>query len=534
MKNILLLCILFLVSCSTVIKKIDESSPSLALSGKELHLIFSHNLNGETHPCGCRQFPLGGLPQVAGLFHSIKEKQDILYVDTGDTFFPSSVIPKTMTKSLSFAAKNLAKGLDELGMKYLVPGDQDFALGLDFLKEIAGESKFEFLISNLKDESTIKHQKIAIYKNDQLTLFLAGIVHPETINSNDANYFLLPEVAMPEILNELKLRGYNQKDPHHRFILLSHSGIELDEELAAKFPQLDWIIGSHSQSFLRFSRDVGQVKIVQTLSKNHYMGDIILDLKNNKNSDRYELHEIRDELEKKMPNNPLRPFIENHKKKMNELQIEEQNQMTTQGMNGKDKIIKKLKTVSSCLQCHKSQVDFWQKTAHSLAYATLMNVKEQNNLQCVKCHSLGLGDPRGFNSSKTIIAFKNHPIIDYWPKAHTFSSQHKSIRALSSNEIQSISKKWLELDKASGIRHNFANVQCQNCHDKQDEHPFSIEIKEGPERKNLIKAKCIACHTVEQSPEWYHSEKKQQDAELNDKIFNQKYKKVSCPAIENP
>ncbi len=93
MKRLFLAAALIVVSsCSYYIAKVDEKHVTKASVEKKFSLLFSHNISGETHPCGCRNFPLGGLPQVAGLFADIQKESDILYVDTGDTFFPSSVV----------------------------------------------------------------------------------------------------------------------------------------------------------------------------------------------------------------------------------------------------------------------------------------------------------------------------------------------------------------------------------------------------------------------------------------------------------
>ena len=97
MKKILLPLLFILSSCSYFISHIDKNERAAedqkkSNSPQTLALVFSHNISGETHPCGCRNFPLGGLPQVAGLFSSLSKNAEVFYVDTGDTFFPSSVI----------------------------------------------------------------------------------------------------------------------------------------------------------------------------------------------------------------------------------------------------------------------------------------------------------------------------------------------------------------------------------------------------------------------------------------------------------
>ena len=524
MKKTFLATVLILItSCSYYVAKIDEKNVVPASVNKKFSLLFSHNISGETHPCGCRNFPLGGLPQVAGYFDAVSKDSEILYVDTGDTFFPSSVVPATMKQSLTFAAENLAIGLEQVGLKYFVPGDQDFAMGFDFLKQLAEKRKFDFLIANLKDENSIKHKRFAVVDRGQTKVFLIGLVDPEAMLGEAANYFESPATALPEVLKEVKAAGYVEANAYHRLVVLSHAGIDPDAALARQFPMIDWIIGAHSQSFLRFSQDEGNVKIVQVLSKNHYIGEIKMDLNSKKQTDTYAIAEIRDELEKNLSPNPMRSFIDDHKAKMNDLQIKEQAAM---GMSATDMQkmahanVKKFKTASSCIQCHTAQADFWQGTAHSIAYTTLINVGEPNNLSCVGCHSLGLNDPKGFSTVKDMVTFKKKPAIDYWNEVKKMGAHIPSVRNAAPEERKKVSVQWFALDKKTQATHNFANVQCLNCHSTADNHP-----KEKSPAAN-IKDKCLSCHTPDQSPEWYES-----GIKVKKDVFDEHYKKVSCPKL---
>jgi hypothetical protein len=530
MKKFLLPCLLILASCSYYISKVDETHVVKSPVEKKLSLVFSHNISGETHPCGCRNFPLGGLPQVAGLFANISKDSELLYVDTGDTFFPSSAVPKSMTDSLSFAAQNLAVGLDQVGLKYFVPGDQDFAMGISFLQGIANTRKFEFLISNLKDEALIKHKNFAVIERNKSKIFLVGLVDPEVFNGNEASYFIPPKDALPGIIEEITKAGYQKNNDYHRLVVLSHAGIDPDTELAKKFPFIDWIVGAHSQSFLRFSVDEGNVKMVQTLSKNHYIGDIKIDVNSKKQTDTYELHEIRDELERNLNPNPLRAFIDDHKAKMNDLQIKEQAKMGMSATLNEDihKGVKKFKTATSCIQCHQAQSDFWQTTPHSVAFSTLIKVNESNNLSCIGCHSLGLNDPRGYTTKKDMVTFKEAKSLrPYWDEVTKMGHKVESVRKLPAADIKKMSVQWVALDKKYGVKNDFANVQCLNCHTLEETHPINKEKKiSDSDRTFNIKNKCLSCHTPDQSPEWYES-----GIKVNAK-FDESYKKMSCPRIK--
>jgi hypothetical protein len=93
--------LLLLLGCSKMTQVLDsryDESFDKNYNSDTLGLVFSNNINGETHPCGCRQHPLGGLAQVAGAMYSFKQKLPIIYVDSGDTFFPSPKHPEDVKK----------------------------------------------------------------------------------------------------------------------------------------------------------------------------------------------------------------------------------------------------------------------------------------------------------------------------------------------------------------------------------------------------------------------------------------------------
>jgi len=516
--------LLLFASCSQFIETVDKNSKNQIQTTQKAQLVFSHNISGETHPCGCRQFPLGGLPQVYGLFSKLNKDSELLYVDTGDTFFPSSVIPDTVKSSLTFQASNLARSLDQLNLKYLTLGDQDFALGIDFLNELASKHKFQFLLSNLSNSKSIQHQKFGYFEKDNLKIYLLGFSHPEVMGKY-SYLFLEPEIVMDSLLKELYAKGYNPSNSRHRLVVLSHSGIDFDESFAGKYPMIDWIIGAHSQSFLRFSKDVGNTKIVQGLSKNHYIGNITFDLHATKDTDQYFLHEIRDELEKEVNPNPLREFVNEHKNMMAKFQEKEQEEMVVFKPNKKKNA--PIKNYTTCIQCHKEQGDFWKSTPHSLALLTLINAKEEKNLNCIGCHSHGLNQADGFKKAKDVINGKNFNFSEFYRELKVESQKIPSVRKLSSQEILNVHKVMDPLLLKHKADNNHAQVQCLNCHDQSDTHPFknrSTVTKE--ERLESIKTKCLSCHTNDQSVEWY------QGTVLKEDVFLGKLKQMSCPSLK--
>lgn len=512
-------------SCSNFIKAIDEKDVTERVDNKKFSILFSNNINGETHPCGCRNFPLGGLPQVAGLFSKIaSENKAYIYVDAGDTFFPSSNVPSSMKNSLSYAATSVAQGIDQLGLKLLTPGDQDFAMGSQFLVDLVKERKFKYLVSNLKAETNFPHETIYKLTVDKAELFFLGVIDPETIRDSWGENLVSPKDSINNLRKILKENGFKKNNPHQRLIVITHAGIDFDKTFPTLMPEIDWIIGSHSQSFLQKAEVVGTTRITQGLSKNHYLGEIEIGTNSNKDADKYTLHPVLEELEKEIIPNPFTSMIVNQKNEMTQIQLKEQAEMgMAEFLESSHKKVTSYKTAKDCMSCHKPQSDFWQTTPHSIAFTTLLNVNEANNLSCIGCHSLGLNDPKGYNSSLTINNVPKANFEKYWKEAKSMGSHVESVRKLPPEEIKKISVEWVKLDKKMNVSKNFANVQCLNCHTASDNHPKMMEKTTKSDRKNMIQNQCLSCHTPEQSPEWYDN-----GIKVNAK-FSEAYKKVSCP-----
>jgi nitrate/TMAO reductase-like tetraheme cytochrome c subunit len=527
----------------------DASQQVVGLDQKKFGIVFSHNVNGETHPCGCRHYPLGGLPQVAGQIHEIQKTEQIVYIDSGDTLFPASNIPDSVEKSTTFNARELAKGLSEAGLRYWVPGDQDFAKGIEFLDKITKETKINILLANLTPNITLQHKEFIIFKNGPHKIFISGVIEPSILPTQYQKSFVSPIQALGPVIEKMKKeRGYDPKDPFHRLVVVTHQGIQHDEELAKSYPSIDWIIGAHTMNFLRFPQEEGNTKLVQVLSRNHYLGHITFDLTAEKSKDSYVIHEIRDEHKDFLKPNPFTSFIDKHKEALSKIQAEEQ---ASQGPI--DPSTLRFATANSCIECHQAQGEFWRSTSHALAYQTLKTAKAENNLTCVKCHSLGLNDPKGFPNVQNILTFQKvdeegevstpspeehtQLMTNYWSDFdQSFGKQKiESVRKLTPEKRRGLAQQWSQLDKKHNVTHNFGNVQCLNCHTKHPEHPFDSNPYNHNSAQRIIEMqdKCLTCHDPDQSPEWYQKDEKGQAGDVNYDTLNQKIKLMSCPKIKN-
>ena len=135
------------------------------------------------------------------------------------------------------------------------------------------------------------------------------------------------------------------------------------------------------------------------------------------------------------------------------------------------------------------------------------------------------------NQNQMDDALLNKKRDQYWKKVFAVTPHKKSIRKLKKSIIIEANSKWTDVDLETEVAHNFANVQCLNCHSQHEQHPEGNVAVDKIKRKAQIKSNCISCHNSDQSPHWY-SGTVGKNASLNKKKFEQLYKSVSCPKIE--
>jgi len=108
---------------------------------------------------------------------------------------------------------------------------------------------------------------------------------------------------------------------------------------------------------------------------------------------------------------------------------------------------------SECIQCHKPQYEFWQRTNHSHAWKTMLDYDAQFDLECITCHTVGYMKPGGFDRP----------------------------------------------DRVGGHE----NVQCENCHGPGSFHLDGVSFLDRSKIVGAaIRMKCEECHNNEHSPEF--------------------------------
>ena len=272
MKSLLTFASLLIILCSCT-KSSKDSSHVLAPL-----IVFSHNIHGEFAPCGCRKKPLGGIVQVAGYFAHLKKKypkREILYFDTGDSLYPAGNIPKLFKESHDYSADQVYTMLSKVGVTATLPGDQDFSQGIEKYTSLVKKNKIPVLISNASKEFPIKSQKYMKFEFGSLVYYFLSVLDSSTLKYNQKSLVTNSEQSIKQTLEQIKVdHGKNHPAQQKMLFLLSHSGMSIDQDFAKKFPQINWIIGAHTQNFTQLPQLTpgSKTQIVQVLSRNHHIG----------------------------------------------------------------------------------------------------------------------------------------------------------------------------------------------------------------------------------------------------------------------
>lgn len=220
-------------------------------------------------------FEFGGIPNALGTVARFREEaaERTIILDAGD-FWQGTFASNRDDGRAVIAAMNMV-GYDGLAL-----GNHDFDHGVQVVQSRAGEAQFPFLAANLIDQSTGQLPPwVKAYIVKQVAGIRFGIIGVTNSGtpaiSNKAQElkrfkFIREADAVKAILPEVKGKA-------DFVVLVSHEGLDKDQELAAEVPGIDVIVSGHTHVEQRNPKVVGNTIIVHAGYKAQYVGR--LDLK---------------------------------------------------------------------------------------------------------------------------------------------------------------------------------------------------------------------------------------------------------------
>lgn len=414
---------------------------------------------GAVEPCGCVKDMLGGVDHAAAWISSQKQVAPAaIVVGAGPMFFEDPHVEESHREQSLFKAEALAQSLSDLGLSAWAPGANDWALGKDQFSTLMKTTGARALAANLTDTAgpvSATH----VVKSGGLTVGLVGISVPEFSSGKVEFPIGAADAALKKGIADLKEKGAEihiallaaprgqalrlvEENPALHLAIL---GKPYDQGEANDEPFAPEVIGetlvtqapNHLQAvsvidlFVRdgdhtFADGTGLDSLAKRASLDRRITDLEARLSDWKKpgsgvaakdvQDREtELGALRKErqgiLQTELPKQgsfflyQLTEVRESHgedDRVASRLvayyqKVNEHNKKLFAGKlpppveDGQSSYV----GIEICSNCHLEERAFWDKTAHSGAYATLSRDHKEFNLDCVSCHVTGYEKPGG-------------------------------------------------------------------------------------------------------------------------------------------
>jgi len=182
----------------------------------------------------------GGLARVATLKRRIAASGQTPLVTLGGDFLSSSVA------STVFKGKQMVDGFNAMGLDIATLGNHEFDFGKDVLVQRMAESRFQYVVANVLDESTGKPignaAPFTIRTVNGLKMGFFGLCLIGEEVSPDRRRglrFVPPLDAAADAIRSLKAEGVDI------ILAVTHLSYEEDRQLALRYPDIGVILGGH-------------------------------------------------------------------------------------------------------------------------------------------------------------------------------------------------------------------------------------------------------------------------------------------------
>ncbi|MCO4771357.1 MAG: hypothetical protein KDA24_15085 [Deltaproteobacteria bacterium] len=264
------LSLLVLPGANRIVEGIPFSDPAPSgEAGLRARIVFTSNQLGEFEPCACKDLPLGGLAQTAGVVMDLRDETEapVFSFDSGDRFFRFDMAAisqeeaqRRLKAMLMVDAANVAS-LDAAGI-----GGLDLGAGLAYLRRLDQRARYPMLSANLTDhEGALLFPPSAVVERGDLKVGVTSVL-PSGMWTDDYETTDPIKAARDEV-KALRAAGADL------VVVLSNLGLDDDKKLA-RAAKPDAILGSRSREILSEGERVGRTVIAQAGSRGRYLGEV--------------------------------------------------------------------------------------------------------------------------------------------------------------------------------------------------------------------------------------------------------------------
>jgi len=340
-------------------------------------LLYAADNQGVLAACGCPSNPSGGLAKRQGLLEQYRRtRRHVLIVDAGDVVpdFPHPVKVKYLAMALSRAA------YDAIGL-----GDQELALGVDRLRELARTYALPFVCANVRDsggEYVVPPHVVRDVGGRRVGIF--SVVADEEYGWPPLEWRKGLKVEPPAEAARREVAALADCDV---VVALAHLPMDEARALARDVPGIHVVVCGHEPKTLQKPESVGDGIVVATGEAGRILGALTFE---GRDGDRPRLVNELSVLSARVPDAPW--VMDLYWK-----YVEEAKDAPPPDWN-LTPIPPRYETAEACKECHEPEYKHWLTTHHARAYASIKRVGRHRDPECLLCHTMGLGRPGGFVS----------------------------------------------------------------------------------------------------------------------------------------
>lgn len=353
---------------------------------KRIAIAYTNDVRGEIRSCGCATHDLGGLGRRATFMRVFRDttEADVLLVDAGDFF----------SASINYGKEKAELTLKSMALMHydgLVPGENEFGFGTDYLRARARAVGLPVLAANLADAATdsllFDASRVVTMKSG-LRAGLVGVVStalklPPQVPAGSL------EIRDPVLSVQAEVDALRPNVDI--VVVLAHMGRGEVNQFAQALKGVDVVVNGHDGLPVRQVRRWGEPYVVQVAAKGLYVGVASGSISKEKRVVRLTNEVVG--LDKSYGDDEAIAKLFNAYDM--EVVAREKAALPTHAavtFAGAD----------ACQGCHAPIFEKWKSSTHAHAFERLASQNRQFDRDCTPCHTTGFYKQGGFvNASAT-------------------------------------------------------------------------------------------------------------------------------------
>lgn len=388
MKKTLLLLITVAVAAAVTFAVIQAWKPETVVENpKSLTIHFTCDTSGRLEPCGCFSGQHGGLTRLKTWFDGKKPSGGVLKLDVGGAIAGGADYDLIQYRYLSRAY--FLMGYSALNM-----GGAEAAIPAPTLRKLASASPVPLISASIVDATTREGflEPYRIVTIGSRRIGILGLVAPGSVPDPGEGLAVLS-------LNEAVDRHLPKlAETTDAVILLAFAKENELRQLARDYYEFSVILGGDvagpTQEIIRENDSV----VLFTTNEARTVGTLTASLSTN---ERLRLLDPSYQIEMLWDNIPqAEEFLALGRGYRDEIRktplaVDDPNTADPDAIPG----VKPSATFvgsASCQSCHPKSHETWSKSGHAHAFQTLVDKGSDADPHCVKCHTVGFGQPGGY------------------------------------------------------------------------------------------------------------------------------------------